>query len=65
MTWNRRTTDWFGTFKKPTRPSCVSKDSMSRIDGTFEPAVNRDAVRDLLFGPKVVAELAILRRLAA
>jgi len=31
----------------------------------FEPMVPRALLRDILFGPKVLAELAILRRLAA
>jgi hypothetical protein len=61
MTWNRQTTDCFGALGKPTRPSCQSKDCFAR----FELPAERETIRDLVFGPKVLAELAILRKLAA
>ncbi len=65
MTWNERTTDCFGT-SKTLRPTCRSNDGFLRGDlAPLEPALDIDAIRDLVFGPKVLVELAILRRLAA
>ena len=60
MRWNKRSMDRFGTPKAPVRPSCRSNDIIIP-----QPALTNAMIRDLLFGPKVVAELAILRRLAA
>ena len=75
MTWNKRTTDCFENFGNHTLPphprsapygTCipVNDDDTSRL-GLRSPTIDASLVRDLLFGPKVLAELAILRRLAS
>ena len=64
MNWNERTTDCVAYLRKCPRPTCRE---MQDFDPAlaFEPMVPRALLRDILFGPKVLAELAILRRLAA
>jgi hypothetical protein len=65
MTWNERTTDCLGK-SKTLRPTCRTNDGFLRCDLAHpQPPLNLGAIRELVFGPKVLAELAILRRLAA
>jgi hypothetical protein len=52
--------DCLGTRGTIIRPSCRSTSSLQPSPTPTDHAI----VRDLVFGPKVVAELAILRRLA-
>jgi len=62
MKWNERTTDCLEILRTRTRPACRNHESDFSAHPDFP--VPRALIRDLLFGPKVLAELAILRRIA-
>jgi len=77
MRWNKRTTDCFGTLRAG-QPTLLPLQRIISDTGCFPvriadcssrlslrtPAIDATLVRDLVLGPKVLAELAILRRLA-
>ena len=63
MKWNERTMDCLKSVRTRTRPSCRTEDNCDWAD--LDLVVSLPLIRDLLFGPKVIDELAILRHIAS